>query len=52
MCVVITVAMIWSSFSVKGFWVLWDNIITVAMVILLREAYYVHVLLHIAAQLL
>jgi hypothetical protein len=43
-CVVITVAVFWCSFAVKGFWALWDNIITVAMVMLLREAYYVHVL--------
>jgi hypothetical protein len=26
--VVITVAMVWRSFAVKGFWALWDNIIT------------------------
>jgi hypothetical protein len=32
--------MVWWSFAVKGFWALWDNIITVAMVMLLREAYY------------
>jgi hypothetical protein len=43
-CVVIIVAMVWCSFAVKGFWALWDNIITVAMVMLLRDAYYVHVL--------
>jgi hypothetical protein len=41
-CVVIAVAMVWRSFAVKGFWALWDNIITVAIVMLLREAYYVH----------
>jgi hypothetical protein len=30
--------MVWCSFAVKGFWALWDNIITVAMVMLLKEA--------------
>jgi hypothetical protein len=35
---VITVAMLWSSFALKALWALWDNIITVAMVMLLREA--------------
>lgn len=30
--------------TVKGFWALWDNIITVAMVMLLRGAYYMRVL--------
>jgi hypothetical protein len=24
-CVVLTTAMIWSLFAVKGFWALWDN---------------------------
>jgi hypothetical protein len=42
--VVVTVAMVWRSFAVKGFWVLWANIITVAMVMLLKEAYYVQLL--------
>jgi hypothetical protein len=37
-CVFITVAVVWRSFAVKGFWALWDNIyyvcvfITVAVV--------------------
>jgi hypothetical protein len=30
--------------SATGVWALWDNIKTVAMVTLLRKAYYVHVL--------
>jgi hypothetical protein len=38
--VVTTVAMAWLSFVVKGFWALRDNI-TVAMVMLLKEAYNV-----------
>jgi hypothetical protein len=37
---VITDAMVWWSFAVKVFWALWDNIITVAMAVLLKEAYY------------
>jgi hypothetical protein len=28
----------------NGFWALWDNIITIAMAVLLRETYYVYVL--------
>jgi hypothetical protein len=36
--------MVWCSFAVEVFWALWDNIITIAMVILLREANYVHAL--------
>jgi hypothetical protein len=40
-CVVIAVAMAWRLYAVKDFWALWDNIITVAMVMLLREAHYV-----------
>jgi hypothetical protein len=43
-CVVITVAMVWWSFVVKGFWALWDSTITVAMVMLLKVAYYVELL--------
>jgi hypothetical protein len=43
-CAVITVAMVWRSFAVKGFWALWDNIITVTMVILLKKAYYAQLL--------
>jgi hypothetical protein len=42
----------WRSFAVEGFWALWDNIITVAVVILLREAYYVLYVSTIARQLL
>lgn len=44
MCVVITFSMTWLSFVVEEFWALMDNIITVAMAMLLREDYYVHVL--------
>jgi hypothetical protein len=36
----------WSFAVVKGFWPLWDNIITVAIVMLLTEAYCVRVLLY------
>jgi hypothetical protein len=43
-CDIITVAMVWWSFAVKGFWALWDNIITVAKVTLLKETYYVQLL--------
>jgi hypothetical protein len=43
-CVGISVTIIWLSFAVKGFWALWYNIITVAMVMLLREAHYVQLL--------
>jgi hypothetical protein len=42
-CAVIAVAMVWSSFVLQGFWALWENI-TVAMVMLVREACYLHVL--------
>jgi hypothetical protein len=46
LCVVITVAMVWwLSFVLKGFWVLCDNIITVYMVILLKEAFNLYMLL-------
>jgi hypothetical protein len=41
---VITVTLVWLSFAVKGFRALLDNIISVAIVMLLREAYYVHAL--------
>lgn len=44
LCAVITVAKVWWSFAVQEFWSLWDNIISVSMVILLREEYYLHVL--------
>jgi hypothetical protein len=45
-CLVIIVATVWQPFPTKGFWALWDNIITVATVMLLWEAYYVHVPQH------
>jgi hypothetical protein len=45
LCVVTTVAMVWLSFALKGFWVLCDNIITVYMVILLTEAFNLYMLL-------
>jgi hypothetical protein len=35
-CVVMTFDLVWSSFAVKGFWALWDNI-TVAMLMRLQE---------------
>jgi hypothetical protein len=41
-CFIITVVIVW--FAVKGFCALWDNVVTVAMVMLLLEAYYVHAL--------
>jgi hypothetical protein len=44
-CVVITITIVCWSFAAKGFWASWDNIITIVMVMLLREACYVlHVL--------
>lgn len=39
--VIITVVMVWLLYAVKEFWVLLDNIVTVVMVMLLRETYYV-----------
>jgi hypothetical protein len=39
MCVVITIAIVWLSFSVTGFWYLWDNVITVTMLMLLKKAF-------------
>jgi hypothetical protein len=42
---VLTVAMIWWSFAVEGFWTSVENIITVAMVMLLKEALNFHMLL-------
>jgi hypothetical protein len=36
-CSVITIAMVWRSFVRKGFKALWDNIITVAMLMVLTE---------------
>jgi hypothetical protein len=38
--VVTTVVAVWLSLSVKGFCALRDNIITVAMVMLLQDVYY------------
>jgi hypothetical protein len=53
MCVFITVSMVSRSFAVRVILVLWDNIMTVATVILLREtSYIIHALLYNAAQLL
>jgi hypothetical protein len=45
MCVVITVAMVWLPFVVKGFWALRGNITTVAMVMLLKEVFNSYMLL-------
>jgi hypothetical protein len=36
--VVVTITVVWLSFAIKGFWTLWDNIITVATVMLLKKA--------------
>jgi hypothetical protein len=36
-CIVINVATVWCSFAVKSSWALWYNIVTVSMVILLKE---------------
>jgi hypothetical protein len=38
-----TFDLVWSSFAVKGFWALWDNI-TVAMLMRLQEAFNLYVL--------
>jgi hypothetical protein len=43
-CVVETVDIVWWSFAIKGFWFLWDDDITVAEVMLLREVYCAYVL--------
>jgi hypothetical protein len=37
-CFVITLGMVWCSFAVKRFLAVWDSIVTVAMVKLLKEA--------------
>jgi hypothetical protein len=37
--VVISFSIVWRSFAVKGFWALWDIMVTVAMAKLLEEAF-------------
>jgi hypothetical protein len=51
-CVLLPLPRYWRSFAVKELWALWDNIITVAMVIPIRGAYNVHAAYHNATQLL
>jgi len=36
-CAVMTVATVWSSLIVKGFWTVWDNTTIIAIVTLLKE---------------
>jgi hypothetical protein len=36
-CFTITVTTVWASLAVKGFWALWDNIMTVTIVLLLKD---------------
>jgi hypothetical protein len=43
--IVITVVMVWWSRTVERFWALWDNILTVAMVMLLKETFNFYMLL-------
>jgi hypothetical protein len=50
-CIVTTVATVWQTSVVKGLQALWDNTAAVAMVMLLREPYNVHVILCNAIQL-
>jgi hypothetical protein len=40
-CVFTSAAIVWLPFVVEGFWALWDNIITAAMVMLLKEVLYI-----------
>lgn len=39
-CIFIISAMLWWLITDRGFWALWDNIVTAAMVMLSWEAYY------------
>jgi hypothetical protein len=44
-CVLITVTTVWWSFAAKVLQALWDNIVTIALVMLLKEALMFHTLL-------